>query len=175
MSYMFAYTNAEIIDLSDYWFPSIENINAEYMFAYSDKLKTIYFDTDDFHATNTNNMFLGCTSLVGDVGTVYDSNNVNGNYAKIDKIVNGPGYFSFYVYLKNNVVGVDADLQLSYFTKHAEFTVQSYEIYSGDEYITLDTNKGIVHGVKNGTAAIKTTVKMGNQKLVEIYDYIYVE
>ncbi len=41
-------------------------------------------------------MFSSCTSLVGGKGTVYDSNNKGGTYARIDGGPNSttPGYFT---------------------------------------------------------------------------------
>lgn len=43
--------------------------------------------------TNSTNMFYGCTKLVGENGTIYDSSHVDKEYARIDK-TGEPGYFT---------------------------------------------------------------------------------
>ncbi len=44
--------------------------------------------------TNSSNMFNGCTNLVGGLGTVFDSSNIDAAYAHIDGGTTNPGYFS---------------------------------------------------------------------------------
>ena len=39
-------------------------------------------------------MFTGCTSLVGGMGTTYDENHVDKTYAHIDGGTSNPGYFT---------------------------------------------------------------------------------
>ena len=60
-------------------------------------LKTIYV-SDKFvtnNVTRSGNMFYGCNNLVGGQGTVYDANNLDKTYARIDNTNNGkPGYFT---------------------------------------------------------------------------------
>ena len=59
-------------------------------------LKTIYV-SDKFvinSATTSSYMFNGCTNLVGGVGTAYDKNHIDAEYARIDKGTNNPGYFT---------------------------------------------------------------------------------
>ena len=67
----------------------------EYMFIYNSSLKTIYA-TDSFYRTmnypSSSWMFYGDVSLVGGKGTVYDSNNTDGYYARIDD--GWRGYFT---------------------------------------------------------------------------------
>ncbi|UKI58311.1 MAG: hypothetical protein L6V81_02460 [Clostridium sp.] len=58
--------------------------------------KTIYV-SDKFvinSATTSSYMFNGCTNLVGGVGTAYDKNHIDAEYARIDKGTNNPGYFT---------------------------------------------------------------------------------
>ena len=67
------------------------------MFKNCSSLTTIYC-TDDWstEATaliNSDNMFSGCTKLVGEYGTVYDANHVDVTYARPDK-AGQPGYFT---------------------------------------------------------------------------------
>ena len=67
------------------------------MFADCSLLKTIYTN-GDFDLSNlgewNNNMFLNCTSLVGGMGTTYDSNNTGAHYARIDNPPTESGYFT---------------------------------------------------------------------------------
>ena len=68
-------------------------------FSYCPKLKTIYVSKnsnfadpgwDDF---DDSNMFAGCTSLVGSLGTRYSSSHIDSSYAHEDAS-NNPGYFT---------------------------------------------------------------------------------
>ena len=62
------------------------------------KLVTIYasnWDTSSIIYTSNfeKNIFGGCTSLVGEKGTAYDSSKVSYDYAYIDGGTSNPGYF----------------------------------------------------------------------------------
>lgn len=67
------------------------------MFADCSSLTTIYTN-GDFDLSNLgewyNDMFLNCTSLVGGMGTTYDSNNTGAHYTRIDNPPTEPGYFT---------------------------------------------------------------------------------
>ena len=86
-------TNLETIDLTDAYMDNL--VNTKEMFSYNSKLTTIYVsDSWNLDAvTNSNNMFFGCTSLVGGNGTVYDSTKVDKTMAVIDT-VDHPGYLT---------------------------------------------------------------------------------
>ena len=68
----------------------------EQMFQNCGNMKTIYVGTN--WSTNSislsDEMFYGCTSLRGGMGTIYDPNNIGAWYAHIDGGVDNPGYFS---------------------------------------------------------------------------------
>ena len=66
-----------------------------YMFAGCNKLKTIYA-SNLFTAkeNNSKDMFGECTSLIGSLGTKYDSSKIDYEYAHIDGGTSNPGYFS---------------------------------------------------------------------------------
>lgn len=66
------------------------------MFVYCEELQTILVSTlfDVSNATDTNNMFLWDTKLKGGSGTVYDSSQTGGLYARIDNPPDAPGYFT---------------------------------------------------------------------------------
>ena len=84
------------LDLSNF-VRSSERIWADQMFMSCSSLKTIYA-TDDFNLipkSNISNMFLGCTSIVGGKGTVYNpSPEPWKRYARIDNPPDEPGYFT---------------------------------------------------------------------------------
>jgi surface protein len=67
-----------------------------YMFWGCNDLETIYaskgWTTDS--VTSSYAMFYGCTSLVGEQGTVYDESHVDAAYAHIDEGLSKPGYLS---------------------------------------------------------------------------------
>ena len=93
MSAMFSFCGAEELDLSSF---STENVtNTTGMFALS-SLKTIYVSDKWTTAavTSSDMMFLGCSSLVGGMGTTYDAEHVDAAYAHIDGGSTNPGYFT---------------------------------------------------------------------------------
>lgn len=93
MNNMFEGINITKLDLSSFDTSSVTNMTN--MFNGNPSLRTIYasdkFVTDQ--VTSSNNMFNGCTSLVGGYGTLYNSNNVDKTYARIDSS-NNKGYFT---------------------------------------------------------------------------------
>ena len=93
MIYMFAYSHIITLDLSSFDTSKVKMIGA--MFRGS-QLKTIYvsnkFKTDSVGSSG--NMFTDSTNLVGGAGTVYDANNVDKTYARIDGGTSNPGYFT---------------------------------------------------------------------------------
>ena len=82
------------LDLSSFDTRKVENMS--WMFSNSNNLKTIYA-SDKFktsNVTNYNNMFTGCTNLIGGSGTKYNSSYVGKSYAHIDGGTSNPGYFT---------------------------------------------------------------------------------
>lgn len=95
MSSMFKGCNSlTALDLSS--FTVSDQTNVSYMFQECTNLKTIYAAGDWPKANDDRNMFLDCTALVGGSGTMYNANNVDSSYAKIDEGPNSqkPGYFT---------------------------------------------------------------------------------
>jgi surface protein len=83
------------LDLSSFNTSQVINMNA--MFQNSDNLRTIYVGDGWSTAavTYSNNMFNGCTSLVGGQGTTYSASNPKDKtYAHIDGGTSNPGYFT---------------------------------------------------------------------------------
>ena len=77
-------------------FKTSKLINTEGMFYGCSKLATIYVsDTWTNNKINySSQMFYGCTSLVGGMGTTYDASHTNKTYARIDGGSSRPGYFT---------------------------------------------------------------------------------
>ena len=59
-------------------------------------LETLYTNNelDLSEVTDSNNLFYGCTSIVGQNGTVYNSSFINKTYARLD-IEENPGYLTY--------------------------------------------------------------------------------
>ncbi len=74
----------------------IEYTGTASMFQNCSQLTTIYTTTSwsAINANYTSNMFSGCTNLVGGMGTTYDENHVDIEYARIDRGTAEPGYFT---------------------------------------------------------------------------------
>ena len=106
MFYMFYPSNAlTFLDLSN--FNTVNVTDMQYMFYGNSGLTTIYagrgWSTDA--VTTSNSMFSDCTSLVGGMGTTYDRNHVDKEYARIDGGPAMPGYLSKVPVLRGDVNG----------------------------------------------------------------------
>jgi len=82
------------LDLSS--FNTANVIYMSYMFSGCSKLETIYVGSEwsTANVTDGNDIFKGCTNLVGGMETRYDSNHTDYTYAHIDEGTTNPGYFS---------------------------------------------------------------------------------
>jgi surface protein len=87
-------TGITTLDLSTWNTAGVTNMYC--MFVDCANLATIYvgegWTTEN--VTNSDRMFGGCTSLVGGMGTVYDPDHVDAEYAHIDGGSENPGYFT---------------------------------------------------------------------------------
>ena len=95
MSYMFyGCDSIKSLDLSGWRTSKVYNFMG--IFQDCDSLTTIYADEDWSMKSVwwSNNMFKGCTKLVGGMGTVYDPNHTDAEYARIDGGQSNPGYFT---------------------------------------------------------------------------------
>ena len=94
------------LDLSN--FNTAKVIAMENMFRSCSSLTTIYAGDEWSTAavSHSNDMFTGCTNLVGGNGTTYDENHVDVAYAHIDGGPSNPGYFTEKVdFLRGDVDG----------------------------------------------------------------------
>ena len=82
------------IDISNFDVSLVANTTE--MFRSCSMLRTIKSTNNLNTSTNTNsaNMFLGCTSLIGGNGTTYNSSYVDKTRARIDGGTSAPGYFT---------------------------------------------------------------------------------
>ena len=82
------------LDLSSFNTANVANMST--MFAGCENQATIYVGNEWSTAAlyMSSNMFINCTNLVGGMGTTYDENHVNGDYAHIDGGPSNPGYFT---------------------------------------------------------------------------------
>ena len=95
MLYMFyKCSSLTSLDLSSFNTSKVISIGS--MFKDCSSLQTIYVgDRWNMEAVSYDNeMFTGCTSLVGGQGTAYDANHIFCNYARIDGGASNPGYFT---------------------------------------------------------------------------------
>lgn len=85
------------LDLSSFNTSNVTDMSL--MFSSSKGLNTILVGSDWSTAavTSSSNMFNSCTSLVGEAGTVYDSEKTNMTYARIDGGTSEPGYLTLAV------------------------------------------------------------------------------
>ena len=145
MSSMFrSCTSLTSLDLSSFNTSKVTDMIS--MFEGCSALKTIFVDsgwsTESIRDYNGNSMFYNCTSLIGGLGTKYDSNNTKYTYAHIDK-EDDPGYFT--------AAGSEPYVEPAVTEAYAVLEVSTAEDYSiNDAWITLyyddlkTTRKGTV-------------------------------
>ena len=131
MSYMFSRCNSlTTLDLGNF-----DTSNVKYMtrmFEECGNLASIYAGSgwNTSSLTSSQDMFYGCSNLVGGRGTKYDESHIDHNYAHIDGGTANPGYFTgedampsdeFIVFVDSNVEAIcvqnwdtNADGKLSY-------------------------------------------------------------
>ena len=91
---MFYGSQVATIDVSNFDTSNVTTVSE--MFSNCTNLKTIYASNKfvTTSATNITDMFKNTTNLVGGSGTIYDDNNVDATYARIDGGISSPGYFT---------------------------------------------------------------------------------
>ena len=94
MNWMFASSQATTLDVSSFDTSKVTDMSS--MFLSSLNLEKIYV-SDKFVTTavkSSANMFNDVPKLVGGAGTVYDKNNIDKTYARVDGGTSSPGYFT---------------------------------------------------------------------------------
>lgn len=109
---------------------------------------------------NTMEMFYGCSALVGGNGTTYNSYNINGNYAHIDKPGN-PGYFT------QGTGSTETQYQLEINGKYVTPSNAS-NVLGDNKFVYDNANKLLT--VKGGTYANGSIVNHGIKDLKIKFD-----
>ena len=101
------------LDLSRFNTSNVRNMEA--MFNGCKNLETVYagnsWSTDA--VTESKEMFLGCTKLVGGQGTVYDVNHVDAARARIDGGPSDPGYLTGKTNILHGDVNADGEVNIA--------------------------------------------------------------
>ena len=82
----------QTLDVSTFNVSNVANMSM--MFGNCKELTTIYCNSDWSIIAKSDNMFLGCTKLVGGQGTTFDSSVTNADYARPDYGFSQRGYFT---------------------------------------------------------------------------------
>ena len=140
------------LDLSSFNTSKVTNMS--WMFYYAKSLTTIYvgsqWTTSNLSSDGGNNMFTGCTNLIGGNGTTYNSNNTDDEYAHIDG-VGGKGYLSS---KPDNGITTALETLPQDKVQNSKFKVQSDSWYTidGRKINGKPNTKGIY--VKNGRKVV---------------------
>ena len=142
---------------------------ADYMFERCSNLERIWVNGDYAPSVlSGRRVFEGCTNIIGISGTVYDSRNTGGDFAKIDSGTCSPGYLSG-TPIPACPVGPDRDV---------EITIETYlddEHYTGNEfeYVVLNEKTSEILGrtnvVEDGIAKVTITIPSLIPTVVRIY------
>ena len=143
----------ETIDLAS--FNTGKVTKTSYMFYQCGNLATIYADKD-WCLDNDNistSMFEDCVSLVGGMGTTYDVNHTDGEYAHVDWGTENPGYFSDHI--------IDEPKAYANYTS-ADSTLTFYfdnlSRYREGKTFNMNTGDNDPEWLKNGSSRTTKTV-----------------
>ena len=130
MSFMFWSCKAlTSLDISGWNTANVTDM--QQMFTFSINLTTIYagsgWNTESVEMSYY--MFGNCGSLVGGMGTTYDANHIDAEYARIDGGPDSPGYFTE----KNTVVVVTGDVDGDGYVTTVDITAIYNYLLNGDE------------------------------------------
>lgn len=96
-----SFSSLQVLDLSGFSFAEHESANLNHMIRFDIRncpnLQTIYVSSNYVRPDTVyvnDNMFSGCTSLVGGAGTTYAASRLGATYARIDGGTANPGYFT---------------------------------------------------------------------------------
>ena len=160
MAWMFGQCeNLTSLDLSGFNTANVTDMRG--MFTRCNKLTTIYASSSWSTAavTDSYNMFNDCTSLVGGMGTTYNSSHVDKAYAHIDGGTSNPGYFTrdpnspeaYACYTSSNTT-----LTFYYDNLRSSRTGTTYDLNTGSNitgWETSGTNANVTRVVFNSSFA----------------------
>ena len=137
------------LDLSSFNTAKVENMSM--MFSGDSQLVTIYAADGWSIAEDTyvSSMFENCTSLVGGMGTTYDPNHVDGEYAHIDGGSGDPGYFTAKAGGQHGDVNGDGIVNISDATALINLLLSASALPS-----TADINQDGIVNISDATALI---------------------
>ena len=158
MGYMFKdCSSLTMLDLSSFNTALVTNMN--YMFDGCSSLTTIYAGSG-WNTTNvesSDDMFAGCTALVGGMGTVWTSRRIDKTYARIDRGTSERGYLTgvFALTLPEGVTAAPA----------ATLTHGEVSLYAAGTSVNLSYSGTVPEGTSpvysvNGTAIVGSTFEM---------------
>ena len=118
--------------------------NMQQMFQRCMNLTTIFVAPNKWSTsgvTSSSDMFLGCTKLIGSMGTAYNTSYVNKAYARIDGGTSNPGYFTAegseaWAYEAYAVYTEEGERTLTFYydTQKNSRTGSIYSMNTGDNY-----------------------------------------
>jgi len=97
-------------------------------------------------------MFLGCTNLVGGMGTTYDENHVDATYAHIDGGPDNPGYFTAKSAFEPGDVNGDSQVKITDVTALINYLMNHDD--SGINVAAADVNHNGSVNISDVTALI---------------------
>ena len=116
-------------------------MSTDRMFADCPSLTAIYADTTwtTESVTSSVGMFVGCTALAGGIGTPFDANHTDAEYARIDRGAEQPGYLTavFTITLPQYVTATPAPT----------FTQGDMSLYAAGTSITLSYSGEVPEGI----------------------------
>lgn len=148
------------LDISDFNTANVKDIR--YMFSYCYNLNTIYVGPEwsTENVTQSDEMFRSCQLLKGGMGTAYDENHINAEYARIDGGADCPGYFTD----PNAIVIVPGDVNGDGAVTSADVTcVYNYLLNNDETFIdTCDVNGD--GAVTSADVTVIYNILLGNKK-----------
>ena len=161
----FGCSSLQSLDLSGW---NTANVNrTDSMFEGCTNLATIYvgegWNTQSVGSYLSDNMFNGCTSLVGGMGTTYDADHIDAEYARIDMGPSSdqPGYFTGSGPVESIVVNpdeIEMNVGATYtiiFTVLPTYATNKVVTFtSSDETVATVNANGVVTGMGGGTTTI---------------------
>ena len=147
-------------------------MSTDRMFADCPSLTAIYagagWTTES--VTSSDGMFAGCTALAGSMGTPFDANHTDAEYARIDRGAEQPGYLTalFTITLSQDVTATPAPT----------LTQGDVSLYAAGTSITLSYSGEVPEGIPdifrvNGTAIAGDTFVMPFEDVVVTIDFKY--
>ena len=127
------------LDLSNFGTRYVQSMEA--MFNGCKHLKTIYAGYNGWRTsavTESDNMFYGCTKLVGGQGTVYDEHYVDAARAHIDGGSTDPGYLTGVIDTLDGDVNADGEVNIADVNCIISVILGDPDIYEGRADVNAD-------------------------------------